>query len=587
MSMLLLSVLCIFYVLVQAHTLDNFKQIIQYSNLVPINNHTNYLNKGSKINFNDYLNTDPLFKNVFDVEKVLQDSEIFFLCDKNIPDLTKTVELNLVKKYPGVLLCMGLSHVLLLNGVMLAQQQNSLNSIILPKTKSDLDTLISNMNDNSSLKHEVMCKQHKVTLPTYHSDVEEYVKMLNPLLDNEDMCLKMCLTYQDTINPICALIMEANSAFYNLLKQSHVNSTKQAENVDSVNAVEVKSGIDTTVPNTKEITDDLRESVPINKGNVAAVLSKDNSTAVTNDTSSVTHVITVSVEPVVTNKHNNTDTPTPIIPKLDPDVGENVNDENSAENTDNVDDYNVETAKQTSPSDAPVVTQLKTKPATNVTSSPQPNSKPVLVEEDNAEEAAEVDPANSNQKEIIGEESNKPVDATKKKSTTKKVPTSPKTSEKTAVESKDEFEMSDNLDVVPPPLQDPPVPNVETMEGDHILLNVNNNAPANMDEEETFSSNIDQKQQAADPGDSGLDIQENTPYIITKDGFVEAEDSHFFTYFVLMFVICIVMYVGFYNKRKILALALEGRAGRRTRSRRGTYSRVNTGYDESKEHLLY
>lgn len=598
MSLIYLCVISIFYVLVQAQNSNFSKLDIQYNNLVPGNNHTNDLNKGSKINFNDYLKTDPLFKNVIDVENVLQDSDIFFLCDKTIPDLNKSAELNLVRKYPGVLLCMGLSHVLLLNGLMLREQQNYSKSSILPQSKSDLDNLISNMNSNNSFKHEVMCKQHKVTLPTYKSGLEEYVKLLNPLLDNEDMCSKMCLTYEDTINPICVLIIEANSAFYNLVKQSHMNPIKPVENVDSVKAAELNSDIDTTESNTKDISeDDTEKNIPLNKGNVAALTlsSKDKSSTVSNDTGSVTHVISQPVKVLVSTKmKNNTNTPTPIIPKLDPDAGEILNDENSAENTDNADDYNIETAKQTSPSLAPVVTQANTNTPTNNTSKPvvssQPNSKQVLVEEDNAHEAAEVESFNSKPKKTVEEERNepKPVDATKKKSTTKKALTSSKTSEKTVLESKDEFDINDDQDA-PPLLQEqevvplPPMqaPNVDTMEGDNILINANNN------DEETFSSNINQKQQVVDAGDSVLDIQENTPYIIAKDGFVEAEDSHFFTYFVFMFVICIVMYVGFYNKRKILALALEGRAGRRTRSRRGTYSRVNTGYDESKEHLLY
>lgn len=565
--------LSVLYVLAQAQNLEK----TQYDTLVSLNNHTSFLNdvfvKGLKIDFNDYLIKDPSFKNVIDFENVLKDSEISFLCDKNIPDLNNSVALNYTKKYPGILLCMGLSHILLLNGILLTQQQGSGKiSMALPKTRSELDSLVSTMNSNNTLKENVMCKEHKVTLPTYHSDVEDYVKLLNPMLDNENTCETMCLI-SDTINPICALIMEANSVFYQNLKEWHVNATAQVENVDSAKALEQNSVNDMALPNTKEITDDFKETVPVNKGNVAAVeLNKEKVTVVINDTNNIDTV----AEPAVPSEQNMTST-TPSISKVAVDAAEDLINDDSGENTDNAEEDNAETVKQPSPSPAPVVTETKTRPATNGTLATQPNSKPVLLEEDNAKEAVEADPPTNSEIKETPEQKTKPAEETKETSVPKNIPPSTKTSEKTVDADKNELELGDPEDNLPPPLQDPPAPN----EGDNILLNANN------DDDDTFSSNVDQKQQVADPGDAVLDIQENTPYIIAKDGFVEAEDSHFFMYFVLMFVICIVLYVGFYNKRKLLALALEGRSGRRARTRRGTYSRVNTNFDESKDHLLY
>ncbi|XP_012288928.1 trans-Golgi network integral membrane protein 1-like [Orussus abietinus] len=46
------------------------------------------------------------------------------------------------------------------------------------------------------------------------------------------------------------------------------------------------------------------------------------------------------------------------------------------------------------------------------------------------------------------------------------------------------------------------------------------------------------------------------------------EDSHFFAYFTVISVLCICGYIGYHNKQKILAIALEGRRGKSGRGRR-------------------
>ncbi|KZC09426.1 PREDICTED: trans-Golgi network integral membrane protein 1-like [Dufourea novaeangliae] len=46
------------------------------------------------------------------------------------------------------------------------------------------------------------------------------------------------------------------------------------------------------------------------------------------------------------------------------------------------------------------------------------------------------------------------------------------------------------------------------------------------------------------------------------------EESHFFTYFTIVSLISIAAYIGYYNKQKILAIVLEGRRSRNSRSRR-------------------
>lgn len=46
------------------------------------------------------------------------------------------------------------------------------------------------------------------------------------------------------------------------------------------------------------------------------------------------------------------------------------------------------------------------------------------------------------------------------------------------------------------------------------------------------------------------------------------DESHFFTYFTVLSMICIIAYTGYYNKHKLLAIVLEGRRSRNSRDRR-------------------
>ncbi|PNF23354.1 hypothetical protein B7P43_G13182 [Cryptotermes secundus] len=63
----------------------------------------------------------------------------------------------------------------------------------------------------------------------------------------------------------------------------------------------------------------------------------------------------------------------------------------------------------------------------------------------------------------------------------------------------------------------------------------------------------------------------------------DAEDSHFYAYFMTMVVICIIGYLVFHNKQKILALALEGRSRRGTRRRPNTsaYRKLDSNLEEA------
>ncbi|KAK8765257.1 hypothetical protein V5799_032133, partial [Amblyomma americanum] len=58
------------------------------------------------------------------------------------------------------------------------------------------------------------------------------------------------------------------------------------------------------------------------------------------------------------------------------------------------------------------------------------------------------------------------------------------------------------------------------------------------------------------------------------------DDSHFFAYFLTAVVLCVVGYLAFHNKRKILALILEGRHERQRRHN-GHYRRLDNVDDAS------
>ncbi|XP_054268697.1 trans-Golgi network integral membrane protein 2-like [Macrosteles quadrilineatus] len=85
--------------------------------------------------------------------------------------------------------------------------------------------------------------------------------------------------------------------------------------------------------------------------------------------------------------------------------------------------------------------------------------------------------------------------------------------------------------------------------------------------------------------------------ILIEDHFIEAEDSHFFTYFLCMAVLTIMAYLAFHNKKKLIALAVEGRRtkGGRRRPNSSHYSKLDCNLEEalvsnttaSVTHVLY
>uniref|UniRef100_A0A1B6HQ14 Uncharacterized protein n=1 Tax=Homalodisca liturata TaxID=320908 RepID=A0A1B6HQ14_9HEMI len=82
-----------------------------------------------------------------------------------------------------------------------------------------------------------------------------------------------------------------------------------------------------------------------------------------------------------------------------------------------------------------------------------------------------------------------------------------------------------------------------------------------------------------------------------NDPFVEAEDSNFFLYFLCVAVLTIMTYLVFHNKKKLVALAIEGRKtrGSRRRPNCSNYSKLDCSLEEamvsnttaSVTHVLY
>uniref|UniRef100_T1ILB5 Uncharacterized protein n=1 Tax=Strigamia maritima TaxID=126957 RepID=T1ILB5_STRMM len=57
-------------------------------------------------------------------------------------------------------------------------------------------------------------------------------------------------------------------------------------------------------------------------------------------------------------------------------------------------------------------------------------------------------------------------------------------------------------------------------------------------------------------------------------------DSHFFIYFLTAIVLCVLLYLAFHNKQKIIALIIEGRHERRRRSSNVSYKKLDNNLDQ-------
>ncbi|XP_013775784.1 trans-Golgi network integral membrane protein TGN38-like isoform X3 [Limulus polyphemus] len=68
----------------------------------------------------------------------------------------------------------------------------------------------------------------------------------------------------------------------------------------------------------------------------------------------------------------------------------------------------------------------------------------------------------------------------------------------------------------------------------------------------------------------------NPTYPKMVEPFPEAEDTHFLAYFLTAVVLCVIAYLVFHNKRKIIALIIEGRHERKRRAEGHGYRKLNS-----------
>ncbi|XP_075209801.1 uncharacterized protein LOC142317266 isoform X2 [Lycorma delicatula] len=95
-----------------------------------------------------------------------------------------------------------------------------------------------------------------------------------------------------------------------------------------------------------------------------------------------------------------------------------------------------------------------------------------------------------------------------------------------------------------------------------------------------------QPPEAVVDGETEIDSPLNSYKRSGSENLMENEDSRFFTYLLPMGFVCGVMYVLFHNKKKILALAVEGRRGRshgggRRRPNTASYSKLDSNLEEA------
>lgn len=87
-------------------------------------------------------------------------------------------------------------------------------------------------------------------------------------------------------------------------------------------------------------------------------------------------------------------------------------------------------------------------------------------------------------------------------------------------------------------------------------------------EEEPFS--VKKTDSGGTAGDQKADSAVQVERVEQEDPFFDQDDSYFFSYFLFMMFVCILCYVAYHNKSKLLALLLEGR---RTSSGRGGFNK--------------
>lgn len=101
------------------------------------------------------------------------------------------------------------------------------------------------------------------------------------------------------------------------------------------------------------------------------------------------------------------------------------------------------------------------------------------------------------------------------------------------------------------------------------------------------SRDVAEKSGAVEKKVSGAPLQppqQKPPHASMMGNFEEPEDSHFFAYFMSLSALCILGYIVYHNKRKIIAMAVEGKKGRSTGRRRpnsASYHKLDSNLEEA------
>lgn len=115
---------------------------------------------------------------------------------------------------------------------------------------------------------------------------------------------------------------------------------------------------------------------------------------------------------------------------------------------------------------------------------------------------------------------------------------------------------------------------------------VTGNIPSGDEDQEEDVINLDHQEEQSNQITKQTETHQKEPETMSTAQFNQlgdAADSHFYAYFMTMVVICIIGYLVFHNKQKILALALEGRSRRGTRRRPNTsaYRKLDSNLEEA------
>ena len=142
--------------------------------------------------------------------------------------------------------------------------------------------------------------------------------------------------------------------------------------------------------------------------------------------------------------------------------------------------------------------------------------------------------------------------------------------------------------------KDEPVENVGNGDDDGDDTIVNQHRGQQMEDEEVDNKYLESQKDAAKDGGSPNVMEKpsnsdaphsySKPRTVIVTPFVEAEDSHFFTYFLSSSAFFILGYLVYHNKRKIIAMAVEGKKGRNTGRRRpnsASYHKLDSNLEEA------